>query len=198
MFFSSVILDLLFLSLTLAHPRGSHPRGHVRNHQHAPRQYTITDSAMNWGYFHGSTASSSETLATSTASAISGTDAYSTSSTSITSSSAPSSTTVSSNSTVNYSQTTSTTSKTSYPSSATTSSSPSVTTNSFLRGVNIGGWLILEEWMSPSVFSGNFQNAVDQWTFDSINGASDALKNHWDTWFTEADVKTIQSWGINA
>lgn len=192
MFLSSIVLGFLFLSLTLAHPRG-----HIRNHQHAPRQYTVTDSAMNWGYFHESTASS-ETLATSAASATSSTDAYSTSSTPITSSSAPSSATVFSSSTINNSQTPSTTSETSYPSSAITSSSPSATTNSFLRGVNIGGWLILEEWMSPSVFSGNFQNAVDQWTFDSINGASDALKNHWDTWFTEADVKTIQSWGINA
>ena len=68
----------------------------------------------------------------------------------------------------------------------------------FLRGVNIGGWLILEKWMNPDVFTGPFASAVDQWTFDSMPGAAEALQTHWSTYFTQADVWTIKSYGFNA
>ena len=68
----------------------------------------------------------------------------------------------------------------------------------FLRGVNIGGWLLIEKWMNSDVFSGNGANAEDQWTFDSTTGAGQALQNHWKTYFTEADVETLKSYGINA
>jgi len=67
-----------------------------------------------------------------------------------------------------------------------------------IRGVNIGGWLVLEKWMLPDVFTGDFANAVDQWTFDQIPGAKEALHNHWSTYFTEADVENLAGWGINA
>lgn len=67
-----------------------------------------------------------------------------------------------------------------------------------IRGVNIGGWLVLEKWMLPDVFTGNFASAVDQWTFDQIPGAKEALHNHWSTCFTEADVEQLAGWGINA
>lgn len=76
---------------------------------------------------------------------------------------------------------------------ATTSSDPN-----FLRGVNVGGWLILEKWMNSEVFTGSAAAAVDQWTFDSTYGASDALQQHWSTYFTEADVYTLKSYGFNA
>ena len=74
-------------------------------------------------------------------------------------------------------------------------SSPS---SAFIRGVNIGGWLILEKWLNPDVFTGAGANAVDQWTFDSTSGAQAALQNHWSTFFTQADVQSLQSTGINA
>lgn len=67
---------------------------------------------------------------------------------------------------------------------------------SVLRGVNIGGWLVLEKWMTSDVFSDT--NATDQWTFDQTDGAEAALQEHWSTYFTEDDVTTIASWGINA
>lgn len=78
---------------------------------------------------------------------------------------------------------------------------PAMTTAlpSKLRGVNIGNWLVLEKWMdSTNLFSGPFANAIDQWTFDSTPGAKAALQQHWSTWFTEADVEIIKSWGLNA
>lgn len=69
-------------------------------------------------------------------------------------------------------------------------------TPDLIRGVNIGGWLVLESWMTPEVFEGT--NVTDQWTFDSQVGAYALNKQHWDTYFTEADVWKIASWGINA
>lgn len=84
-----------------------------------------------------------------------------------------------------------------------TSSMPAQTRSStsgstFIRGVNLGGWLVLEEWMDSDAFAGAFSNAVDQWTFDSIPGAEEALTTHWSTYFTEDDINTIAATGINA
>jgi glucan 1,3-beta-glucosidase len=70
----------------------------------------------------------------------------------------------------------------------------------FLRGVNLGGWLVLEKWMNSDVFKGAFggDNIKDQYTFDGANGAAEALQHHWDTFFTEADIQKISETGINA
>jgi glucan 1,3-beta-glucosidase len=68
----------------------------------------------------------------------------------------------------------------------------------FLRGVNLGGWLVLEKWMNGELFSGSFSAANDQYNFDAMPGASDALKKHWDTFFTESDIQAIGATGINA
>lgn len=68
--------------------------------------------------------------------------------------------------------------------------------DTFHRGVNIGGWLILEKWMNPDVFSGT--EATDQWTFDSTPDALSRLTSHWNTWFTESDVQWLRGVGVNA
>jgi glucan 1,3-beta-glucosidase len=83
---------------------------------------------------------------------------------------------------------------------ATVTDSPEASSTSipFLRGVNLGGWFILEKWMNPDVFTGNFANAWDQYSFDSIDGAAAALKDHWDTWITEDDITDLKNAGINA
>lgn len=57
-------------------------------------------------------------------------------------------------------------------------------------------WLVLEQWITPDVFNGT--NATDQWSFDSTAGAVEKLQSHWSTYFTEADMKQIASWGLNA
>jgi len=62
-----------------------------------------------------------------------------------------------------------------------------------IRGVNIGGWLVLESYMNWDVMGG----AADQWSFDSTSGAAAKLQQHWSTWFTEADVAQIAAWGLN-
>jgi glucan 1,3-beta-glucosidase len=48
-----------------------------------------------------------------------------------------------------------------------------------LRGVNLGGWLVLEKWMTPSVFEG--LDAADETTFCVELGdrAESVLKPHW-------------------
>ncbi|KAF8886923.1 glycoside hydrolase family 5 protein [Infundibulicybe gibba] len=70
-----------------------------------------------------------------------------------------------------------------------------------VRGVNLGGWLALEPWITPSLFdnTGNPQ-IIDEWTFGQFqdrNTAAAALRAHWDTWITEADFKAIAAAGLN-
>ncbi|KAJ1656082.1 hypothetical protein IWQ61_004278 [Dispira simplex] len=67
-----------------------------------------------------------------------------------------------------------------------------------IRGVNLGGWLVLEKWITPSVF--NNVDAEDQWTFCQNLGESEArrrLEQHWSTWVTENDIITLKNSGIN-
>ncbi|KAI9677504.1 MAG: exo-1,3-beta-glucanase [Caeruleum heppii] len=66
----------------------------------------------------------------------------------------------------------------------------------FIRGVNIGGLLVLEKWMTPEVFQGT--NAIDQYTFDSTPGAVRKLYNHYNSYFTEADMQALRATGINS
>lgn len=71
-----------------------------------------------------------------------------------------------------------------------------------LRGVNIGGWLLLEKWMTPSLFAQfGDDGACDEWSFCQslgYNGAQQQLAQHWGSFFTESDVAALQATGINA
>ncbi|KAI9775054.1 MAG: exo-1,3-beta-glucanase [Candelina submexicana] len=70
-----------------------------------------------------------------------------------------------------------------------------------LRGINIGGWLVLEPWLQTCDNGCIFHNGVNAWdqhSFDALPGAAQALQTHWSTWFKEADVQTLKSIGINA
>ncbi|KAK9459764.1 glycoside hydrolase superfamily [Lipomyces oligophaga] len=79
-------------------------------------------------------------------------------------------------------------------SSAATSSSSSV-----IRGINVGGWLILEEWLGDSDLWALAPNATDEWTFSEAlgDGALAALQSHWSSWFTEDNVVALASYGLN-
>lgn len=50
--------------------------------------------------------------------------------------------------------------------------------------------------MTSDVFDNT--DAVDQYTFDSTDGAEAKLQDHWSSYFTESDVEKIAAWGINA
>ena len=68
--------------------------------------------------------------------------------------------------------------------------------NTPLRGVNLGGWLVLERWMTPTLFRGS--GAHDEWTFMHAEGARELLRHHRDTFITEADFAWIAEHGLNA
>jgi glucan 1,3-beta-glucosidase len=65
-----------------------------------------------------------------------------------------------------------------------------------LRGVNLGGWLILEKWMTPSLFAGT--DTVDEYTFMQTPGAGEKIEQFRKTFITEADFQWLQQNGINA
>ncbi|CAL1694454.1 unnamed protein product [Somion occarium] len=70
-----------------------------------------------------------------------------------------------------------------------------------VRGVNLGGWLVLEPWITPSLFdnTGN-PDIIDEWTFGQLQDRGTAtakLTNHWNTWVTESDFAQIAAAGLN-
>lgn len=67
-----------------------------------------------------------------------------------------------------------------------------------IRGVNLGGWLVLEKWMTPSLFKGTA--AVDEYTFsqDADKKRLTALRRHRETFITEQDFAWIAGQGLNA
>jgi glucan 1,3-beta-glucosidase len=70
--------------------------------------------------------------------------------------------------------------------------------NEKVRGVNTGGWFVLEPWITPSLFEGN--DAVDERTFSAILGkdaAKSRLEEHWNSWFTEDDFQQMAKAGLN-
>ena len=68
-----------------------------------------------------------------------------------------------------------------------------------IRGVNLGSWLVLEKWITPSVFKGS--SAPDEFTLCKELGtkaATDRLHTHQNTFITENDFKWLADRGINA
>ena len=67
-----------------------------------------------------------------------------------------------------------------------------------LRGVNLGGWLVLENWMTPSLFAG--LNAEDETSYCVELGAkaTPALHKHWHDFITRDDFAWLANIGINA
>lgn len=71
-----------------------------------------------------------------------------------------------------------------------------------VRGVNIGGWLVLEPWITPSIFSQWADNraVVDEYTYSRTLGKDAAratLANHWKTFITQDDFNQIAKAGLN-
>uniref|UniRef100_A0A7S2YSP1 Glycoside hydrolase family 5 domain-containing protein n=1 Tax=Entomoneis paludosa TaxID=265537 RepID=A0A7S2YSP1_9STRA len=75
--------------------------------------------------------------------------------------------------------------------------------NNQIRGVNLGGWMVLEPWITPSLFyqflSGRENStAFDTYTFCQVLGATEAnrqLRNHWDKWVTEDIIAELANSG---
>jgi glucan 1,3-beta-glucosidase len=88
-----------------------------------------------------------------------------------------------------------------------------------VRGVNLGGWLVLEAritsssyvptrlilslitqpWITPSIFDDTGDSRIiDEWTFcqyQSREAAKNKLIQHWNTFITEADFAAIAAAG---
>jgi hypothetical protein len=82
---------------------------------------------------------------------------------------------------------------TAYPSTMTcTSDDHALPFNNQIRGVNLGGWLVLEPWITPTLFyqflgSGQGEVAMDHYSFCDVLGPEEGnrqLRRHWETWVT--------------
>eukprot|EP00571_Detonula_confervacea_P005164 CAMPEP_0172326904 /NCGR_PEP_ID=MMETSP1058-20130122/57965_1 /TAXON_ID=83371 /ORGANISM="Detonula confervacea, Strain CCMP 353" /LENGTH=709 /DNA_ID=CAMNT_0013043807 /DNA_START=43 /DNA_END=2172 /DNA_ORIENTATION=- len=75
--------------------------------------------------------------------------------------------------------------------------------NNQIRGVNLGGWMVLEPWITPSLFYqflGGDENSVgmDHYSFCEVLGpkeGNEQLRRHWESWVTEDIVKELADSG---
>ncbi|KAI8065556.1 glycoside hydrolase superfamily [Gongronella butleri] len=71
-----------------------------------------------------------------------------------------------------------------------------------IRGVNLGGWLVTEPFITPKLFE-QFdvsEGVVDEWTLCEKLGpdkAKQQMEKHYETFVTEADFKKMASMGLN-
>ncbi|CAE7172298.1 unnamed protein product [Rhizoctonia solani] len=73
-----------------------------------------------------------------------------------------------------------------------------------IRGVNLGGWLVLEPFISPALYEPYQPAAVDEWTLSeaiaanaSSGGLQKVLEEHYATFITEEDFAEIAAAGLN-
>lgn len=74
------------------------------------------------------------------------------------------------------------------------------------RGVCIGGWLVLESWITPSIFApylnitmSNGHAVWDEYSLAQYLGpdaGAQVLHAHWDQWVSEAEIAEIAQAGI--
>lgn len=65
-----------------------------------------------------------------------------------------------------------------------------------IKGVNLGGWFVLESWMTPDLFKG--LDTRDETGFVTLHSnPAKALKNHWETFITKADFQYLAANGIH-
>jgi glucan 1,3-beta-glucosidase len=67
-----------------------------------------------------------------------------------------------------------------------------------LRGVNLGGWLVLEKWMTPSLFDGLEATDETTWCAELGRDAAARLRAHWSQFITREDFAWLASVGVNA
>jgi glucan 1,3-beta-glucosidase len=79
--------------------------------------------------------------------------------------------------------------------------------NNQIRGVNLGGWMVLEPWITPSLFyqflgKDESTTGLDMHSFCEVLGPEEGnkqLQRHWKTWVTEEIIqKLAQSGAVNS
>lgn len=68
-------------------------------------------------------------------------------------------------------------------------------TNTPLKGVNLGGWLVLERWMTPSVFKNS--DVVNEYEFSQTKAGRRAVAKHRREFVNESDIKWLAEVGID-
>ena len=79
-----------------------------------------------------------------------------------------------------------------------------------MTGTNLGGWLVLEPWITPSLFyqfltpdnslgeKAPAHTGMDSYTFCTALGATEAnkqLRRHWKAWLRDEDIASIAKSG---
>jgi glucan 1,3-beta-glucosidase len=75
--------------------------------------------------------------------------------------------------------------------------------NNQIRGVNLGGWMVLEPWITPSLFyqflgKDETTTATDIFSFCTVLGAEEAnkqLRRHWESWVTKDIIENLKKSG---
>lgn len=66
-----------------------------------------------------------------------------------------------------------------------------------IRGVNLGGWFVLEQWMRPTLFEG--VSGPDETIFCKEKPqAKEVLDAHWNEFIKEADIIALKQQGVNS
>lgn len=65
-----------------------------------------------------------------------------------------------------------------------------------LRGVNLGGWLVVEKWMTPSLFDGI--DAEDEYTLSLSKEGKRRIDKHRRTFIGEEDIRWMKNNGVEA
>lgn len=72
----------------------------------------------------------------------------------------------------------------------------SMTNSSQLNGVNLGGWLVLERWITPSVFAGS--KARDEYSLSQNASGREKIKKHRSQFIVKDDIKWLADNGFTA
>nr|XP_019047390.1 hypothetical protein I302_04003 [Kwoniella bestiolae CBS 10118]OCF26320.1 hypothetical protein I302_04003 [Kwoniella bestiolae CBS 10118] len=73
-----------------------------------------------------------------------------------------------------------------------------ISSNDVIRGVNLGGWLLTEEWITPSIYT---DDAADEYHLCAELGKKKCLsrlEDHWKSFFTRDDFEEIKAAGLNS
>ena len=73
-----------------------------------------------------------------------------------------------------------------------------------MTGTNAGGWMVLEPWITPSLFyrfldKGQNETAMDSFTLCEALGPTEGnavMRAHWDAWYTEANISALADRGV--
>src|SRR5690242_20032492 len=63
-----------------------------------------------------------------------------------------------------------------------------------LRGVNLGGWLVVEKWITPSLFKGT--SATNEFDLSKTVQGRERIKRHHRSFITKKDLVWLKQQGI--